>query len=44
MGLAFVRSLVERHGGRIWFDSELDVGTTFSFSLPRRRLRESRHE
>jgi ligand-binding sensor domain-containing protein/signal transduction histidine kinase len=37
MGLAFVRSLVERHGGRIWFESTLGVGTTFSFSLPHRQ-------
>jgi signal transduction histidine kinase len=33
MGLAYVRTLVRRHGGYIWCDSDLDVGTTFSFTL-----------
>jgi signal transduction histidine kinase len=33
MGLPYVQTLVRRHGGRIWCESELGVGTTFSFSL-----------
>jgi PAS domain S-box-containing protein len=33
MGLAYVRSLVRRHNGQIWFESTVDVGTTFSFTL-----------
>ncbi|MEM9292007.1 MAG: two-component regulator propeller domain-containing protein [Acidobacteriota bacterium] len=36
LGLAFVRTLIERHGGRIWFTSQLGAGTTFSFCLPQR--------
>lgn len=35
MGLAYVQTLVKKLGGRIWFTSELDKGSTFSFSLPK---------
>jgi signal transduction histidine kinase/CheY-like chemotaxis protein len=34
LGLAISREFVHRHGGRMWLDSELGVGTTFSFELP----------
>jgi signal transduction histidine kinase len=35
LGLYVARAIVERHGGQIWLESELQVGTTFFFSLPR---------
>ena len=35
MGLPYVQALVRRHGGELWFESELNVGSTFSFSLPK---------
>ncbi len=34
LGLDMSREIVSRHGGRMWFESEPGVGSTFSFSLP----------
>ncbi len=34
VGLDMSREIVARHGGRMWFESEPGVGSTFSFTLP----------
>ncbi|MFA6194995.1 MAG: PAS domain S-box protein [Patescibacteria group bacterium] len=34
LGLYIAKSIVEAHGGKMWFESEQDQGTTFYFILP----------
>ena len=34
LGLALVKKIVEAHGGQIWVNSSLNVGTCFYFTLP----------
>jgi len=37
LGLNITKSLVELHGGQIFFNSEVGKGTTFAFTIPKKR-------
>jgi signal transduction histidine kinase len=41
LGLYIVKGFVQAHGGRVWVDSVLEEGSTFTFTLPVADTREA---
>ena len=44
IGLATCKKIVSNCGGEIWLDSKLNVGSTFHFSIPKKRFAEDENE
>jgi light-regulated signal transduction histidine kinase (bacteriophytochrome) len=41
LGLALCRRIIDRHNGKIWAQSTINVGSTFSFILPESKSEKS---
>lgn len=35
LGMSIIKTIVELHGGQIWFDSQVNVGSTFYITIPK---------
>jgi len=44
LGLYVAKSMVENHGGRIWFESKENIGTTFFVELPIKQNKDGKKE